>query len=172
MTIRSNRKMQELLGDDLQRLTELKSGLPESLVTELDQLDIGEKQGLVLIGMSQRQIPEPGGDPTGAECLVNSWFIKEAPDKPPEILIRVAIHFALELKHRIQASLIRGNFRLIISGSFSAEEVPSFGCTVRFHKIRPGNPWLLDDLEGYEGEALLALDWTNNAESMTPAPEH
>jgi hypothetical protein len=45
---------------------------------------------------------------------------------------------------------LEGSFNVIVS--YDGE-----GCAVRFHKIRAGQRWLMDDLEGYEGEGILVF---------------
>jgi hypothetical protein len=42
-------------------------------------------------------------------------------------------------------------FRFIVSSNLD-------GCVVRFHKIRPREIWLVDDLEEYEEDAVMLLD--------------
>jgi hypothetical protein len=52
-----------------------------------------------------------------------------------------------------------GSFNVIVS--YDGE-----GCAVRFHKIRAGQHWLMDDLEDYEGEGVLVFE----AGPEQPAP--
>jgi len=52
-----------------------------------------------------------------------------------------------------------GRFNVIIS--YDGE-----GCAVRFHKIRPGQRWLAEDLEGYVDEGVLVFE----AGQQTPMP--
>ena len=52
-----------------------------------------------------------------------------------------------------------GRFNVILS--YDGE-----GCAVRFHKIRAGQRWLAEDLEGYVDEGVLVFE----AGQQTPVP--
>ena len=54
---------------------------------------------------------------------------------------------------------LKGSFNVIVS--YDGE-----GCAVRFHKIRPAQHWLMNDLEDYEGEGILVFE----AGPEQPAP--
>jgi hypothetical protein len=61
----------------------------------------------------------------------------------------------------VSAALARypGRFNVILS--YDGES-----CTVRFHKIRAGQRWLAEDLEGYVDEGVLVFE----AGSDAPVP--
>ena len=79
-------------------------------------------------------------DETGYECFVNHLHLESLRD-------------ALELAKQLAQSLserFKCGFAVIVG--FDGREA-----TVRFHKIRPGQSWLHDDLEKYQ-EAIAVLD--------------
>jgi hypothetical protein len=79
-------------------------------------------------------------DETGYECFINHLHIE-------------SLQEALELAQRLTNTLterFKSGFAVIIA--FDGSEA-----TVRFHKLRPGQTWLSDNLEGYEeGIAVLS----------------
>ncbi len=87
-------------------------------------------------------------DRTGYECFVNHVHIEHGPDSPDEL--REAFSYAQRLAGLLNA--VQGPFMIIISQHTATSEA-----TVRFHKIRPDEGWLADDLEGYADEAILAI---------------
>jgi hypothetical protein len=87
-------------------------------------------------------------DRTGYECFVNHVHIEHQPHAPDEL--REAFSYAQRLAGLLNT--VPGPFMIIISQHTATSET-----AVRFHKIRPDEGWLADDLEGYADEAILAI---------------
>jgi hypothetical protein len=80
-------------------------------------------------------------DETGYECFVNHLHIKNLGE---------ALEFARRL-NRALAERFEVDFVVIVS--FDGREA-----TVRFHKLRAGQTWLNENLEGYLEEGIAILD--------------
>ncbi len=92
-------------------------------------------------------------DLTGFECLINHTHIGDylphsKGDK--EEIIYQGILYALSLKECLPDSV---GFKIILSCSFE----PRIDCSIRFHKQRPGEEWLTENLEKYE-EPIMVLN--------------
>jgi hypothetical protein len=89
-------------------------------------------------------------DRTGFECFVNHVHIGDFVDGELDasILHLQGLLLAEQLERKLKPV---GAFRIIVS----CDETD---CAVRFHKLRPGEQWVLDDLETYREEALLILE--------------
>jgi hypothetical protein len=87
-------------------------------------------------------------DRTGYECFVNHLHIVHGPSSPDEL--REAFAFAQQLAALLKTA--PGPFMIIVSQHLATSEA-----TVRFHKIRPDEAWLADDLESYADEAIIAI---------------
>ena len=93
-------------------------------------------------------------DLTGYECFANHLHIEDYltdghnVDQEEKLLQGVGFCFCLESALK---KFSIDNFRIIIS--FDGDS-----CNVRFHKVRPGETWLVDDLESYKEEALVVLN--------------
>jgi hypothetical protein len=89
-------------------------------------------------------------DRTGFECFVNhvhiSDFIEGEVDA--SMMHLQGLLLAEELERKLKPL---GRFRIIVS-------CDEMDCAVRFHRLRPGELWVLDDLETYREEALLILE--------------
>lgn len=91
---------------------------------------------------------------TQLECCANKLAM-EALVHPalaltcPLLLLTAGLMMAQELSRRLAA--LPGRFNVIVS--YDVES-----CTVRFHKIRAGQRWLSDDLEGYPEEGVLVFE--------------
>jgi hypothetical protein len=86
-------------------------------------------------------------DETGYECFINHLHTK-------------SLQEALELARRLTRALgerFTSSFTVIVS--FDGRQA-----TVRFHKLRPGQVWLDDNLEAYE-EGIAVLDTNAHATS-------
>jgi hypothetical protein len=101
------------------------------------------KREFKLSRVSQKHFP----DKTGYECFVNHVHLAYDGAR------RSAIS-SLEYCKRLDIGLVKfapkQEFQII--ASFSVD-----GSTVRFHKLRPREDYLADDLEGYKTEAILAF---------------
>ena len=93
-------------------------------------------------------------DATGYECAVNGFHLEDylerdaAPE--PVTLAATALACARFLAARLE-HFSTDPFRIIAS-------VANGASVLRFHKLREGERWLRDDLEGYREEAVLVLD--------------
>jgi len=94
-------------------------------------------------------------DLTGLECLINKVYFDAEPNVA-KALEKQGFLFANALKILLAPY---GVFKIIIAvGQTDFEKTPNLpSCTIRFHKVRNGESWLADDLEGYPEEALLIL---------------
>jgi hypothetical protein len=168
MNIRTNAKMRKILAERLNNLGSITIDLPRSLEKELKEIHIQQYGDLVVVKESYRPAVAPESDPTAIECLINKWHIDgfmSAKSCSAKRISLVGIGLAQRLRAKIEDTLIRGDFRLIVSVSKSLDPPPEYTCTVRFHKLRPGNPWLREDFENYTDEALLVIDWGNQPSS-------
>ena len=90
-------------------------------------------------------------DATGFEAFINHMHLEdelELPAADPTVLAQAG-RYATELADRLERAFPGETFVLIIGLGDS--------CTVRFHKLRSGESWIADDLEGYENEAVMVV---------------
>ncbi len=93
-------------------------------------------------------------DQTGLECSANRLRMEAL--FPPRIVLScplLLLTAGLLTARAISAELSRlpGRFNVILS--YDGES-----CAVRFHKIRAGQRWLAEDLEGYVDEGVLVFE--------------
>jgi hypothetical protein len=93
-------------------------------------------------------------DKTGFECFINHVHLPF--DGTTETLIS-CLEYAATLQDALMLLTQDRQFRVIVSLS-EDDEFPKSACTVRFHQIRPGENWIVEDLEGYKSEAILVFD--------------
>jgi hypothetical protein len=68
--------------------------------------------------------------------------------------------FTSLIRRGVIQSRIGGAFRVIVSVQLVSDPPLNKNvCTVRFHKVRPHQVWLDDDLENYQEEAVIAMDF-------------
>ena len=166
-----NKNMRNLLGETARTPEEFGSSVPEELLTELqdgfEEVD-GRVQPVYTYDgdddddeaseendNERREYHED--DETGHECLWSKVHCEDyVPDGAPfEAAVRVGMAYAFALKRALEESGLKGPFRVIV-GADSEGEYPSV--TVRYHPVRPGQPWLGDDLEGYQ-DGVMAIDF-------------
>jgi hypothetical protein len=92
-------------------------------------------------------------DKTGFECAVNrihleDYFEKGMAREAPSLAL-TAVRCAAFLANRLRR-FSTDPFRIIAS-------VDDRNCTLRFHKVRNGESWIVDDIESYE-QALFVMD--------------
>jgi hypothetical protein len=99
--------------------------------------------------------PERDGfpDATGYEAVINHFHVDSLGDGLDDF--RLALGATGEIRRQLQETVSAQPVRIIISRNLSGEYI---GSTVRFHRVRPGETWLSDDLEGYGNEAVGFLD--------------
>ena len=111
-----------------------------------DELDAALRAGLeerdgclVLVAASTPSTPRQIGDQTGYEALVNHLHV-DTDDRP-------ALPIAIQVAQRVRAMVeSRAEFqpvRVIVAAENAAS------ATVRFHRVRDGEQWLADDIDGY-----------------------
>jgi hypothetical protein len=103
-----------------------------------------EKDGCVLLASEARDSATTRAatqDETGYECFINHLHVKNLAE---------ALEFARRL-NRALAERFTGDFVVIVS--FDGHEA-----TVRFHKLRAGQRWLNENLEGYLQEGIAVFD--------------
>jgi hypothetical protein len=101
-------------------------------------------------------------DETGFECSLSEIHIEDffESDIGLEELARSGNDFAFQLGRALLESGIDGPFRTIVSARCADQSVRvKETCTVRFHKLRPGQVWLDENLEAYNEEAIAVLDF-------------
>jgi len=148
-----------------QRMAALEIGFEEALGDSssldgrlADILADGFEDGCIVLSVFAGSAPlrsdwaRPGGvfDKTGLEAFVNHIHVE---DEPPD---------AEAAEVRRQAALYVGRLRDELRRAYPTLAfvvVMAIGDStlVRFHRDRPGQGWLADDLEGYETEAVLRL---------------
>jgi hypothetical protein len=117
---------------------------------------------------AQWAAPPPGGFPdlTGWECFVNSFHLEdEVPvtvvlsdegepsisDRDQIVLLRHGVAFGLEVCRLASGLASPVALRCIVATNAT-------NGTFRFHRIRPGEEWVLDDLNAYRSEKVAVID--------------
>jgi hypothetical protein len=156
-------KLNRLMGRYLQdlRSREVEAGL----APRGPDVRIVEAGGCFLLGgflkkphLSAADFP----DQTGLECSANklrmeAMFDARIASSCPLLLLTAGLVTARTVSDAL--SRYPGRFNVIVS--YDGES-----CAVRFHKIRAGQRWLAEDLEGYVDEGVLVFE----AGSATPFP--
>ena len=140
---RANTLMIERHGRDL---VARDAALPRRLAAILAK-GLVESEGCIFLkGMSagyNSEVEEYCGDKTGYECFVNHIHID---DHTRKNMVLVAVTFLTKLSAMLKAQYPDYEFRGEISEGDSV--------IVRFHRLRSGEQWLLDDLEKYKEEGV------------------
>jgi hypothetical protein len=89
-------------------------------------------------------------DKTDFECFINHVHLPF--DGTNESLVS-CLEYSATLREALMLLTQDRQFRVIVSLSEDDGE-----CTVRFHRIRLGENWIAEDLEGYKSEAILVFD--------------
>jgi hypothetical protein len=159
MNIRVNKSMLELLGGDPEYFEpsslEIPLALREKTATPLMEVD-----GCIVPASSPNVVRLE--DETGTECYWSKFHLEDLmPEEVgPHEMARMAVDYVWLLRASLAATNIPGRFRLIVSVELSGLQPRAKTiCTVRFHRVRPGQEWLADDLEGYKDEAIAACDF-------------
>jgi len=137
--MRTNQKMQRFLADGKLHETALSTELSGILIS-----GFVEDNGCVFLAAEARNSKvtrDDLHDDTGYECFINHQHIKTLAE---------ALEFARRLKSALAA---RFSDRFVIIVGFDGHEA-----TVHFHKHRPGQAWISDDLEGYLEEGIAVFD--------------
>jgi hypothetical protein len=87
-------------------------------------------------------------DRTGLECFVNHIHIGDFLETSDVIeCLRQGLRWASGLRGKLQE---HGRFNVMVSCDDTR-------CSVRFHRVRPGESWMMDDLESYRAESVLVI---------------
>jgi hypothetical protein len=99
---------------------------------------------------------EPFGDRTGLEWFVNKVHVDDSAPADFVTLQKRGLAYIDALRKLLEP---HGTFKITLGFSYSEAETPinTLTCFVSFHKVRPGEHLLMDDLETYKLDALLVL---------------
>jgi len=156
LTLTMNRKLRALLGASADSLESIAHPLPGEL---LDELRVGfkESNGCVVPKNCSPFKIEVNEDETGIECQISKVHFGDfrCNGEPYQSMLEMGIAYAFALKDHLQRSGLGGPFRVIL-GADAEGDYPSV--TVRYHRIRQGQDWLGDDIEGH-ADGVLAVDF-------------
>jgi hypothetical protein len=144
-------------GFDLDRIG---GTVPEAMMHELAN-GYEEVDGIVVPKGWADSFRKSATDETGIECLASKMHVDAfLPEQvPPIVMVRTALAYAYALKAELKASPLEGLFRVIIGASLKDDDSVRDTCVVRFHRLRQGQKWLEDDLEGYR-QPIMTLDFS------------
>jgi len=168
MTLRTNNLMRELLGRKDLDLEGITGSIPEGMLRELAS-SYEEIDGVVVPTGWADSFQKTNDDETGIECLASKIHVDAflPRDTPLADMVGVALAYARQLRKRLGTSSLRGPFRVIIGASPKDEESVRDTCVIRFHRMRPGQQWLKEDLEGYKSP-IMTLDFSLPGTPGTP----
>ena len=170
MNVRANRSMKELLGADAESPQRVRSECPRALAAELRD-GFKEVDGCVVpklfdggpIWSTIHPRVDGQHDETGFECGLSKIHVEDFAGSalPLADLACLGIAYALQLRAALLRSFNSGVFRIIIDAQLPDPDLEVHGsiCTVRHHKIRPGQLWLTDDLDGYKLNGVMVIDF-------------
>ncbi|MGH9120404.1 MAG: hypothetical protein ACRDYC_00425 [Acidimicrobiales bacterium] len=98
--------------------------------------------------------PDPAPDMTGAEAYLNHVHPVPPGGGDVEECAGMAITALHLLRQQILGCEEAGQVRVVLSVGY--HDIPS--SSLRFYRRRPGEQWIVDDLESYETEAILVED--------------
>jgi hypothetical protein len=102
-------------------------------------------------------------DETAFECSLSKVYMQDFVDKniPLAGLARIGCAYAMYLRKALLESQVSGSFRIIVDAQLPEPEplVGTAACSVRFHKVRPNQVWLDDNLESYKLNALGVFEF-------------
>ena len=158
MKVRFNQSMLALLGGDPEYFEMPTHELPPMLLDRA-RTRLTEVNGC-LVPASNLAVTWVD-DETGTECFWTKFHLNDfIPEDSAEELARTALEFVWPLRSAFEASRLSGSFRMVASVDNPSPDEANPRCTIRFHRIRPGQTWLAEDLESYKQEAILACDFT------------
>ena len=169
MSPRLNNAMLELLGGDPDFHEPNCEPVPASLVDELTE-GFKEVDGCVVpnsfqeasIWSETRPKVDLSDDETGVECDLSKVHLEDFVAESVNLseLARIGCAYAMYLRKALTNSPLNGPFRIIVDAQLPDPELQIGNvCTVRFHKVRPAQEWLIGDLESYKENALWVLDF-------------
>ena len=152
--MRTNCRMRTYLSDLRSREVLAQSLLPDRMPDDLELVQAGE---CVLLRRVARRPLHKLADfahLTSVECFANKLSLNDMIDPGLSRGVPLVLLLGgLLLAERIAKQLANfpGRYNVIVS--YDGE-----GCVVRFHKVRAGESWLADDLEGYAEEGVLVIE--------------
>jgi len=162
MNIRVNESMLELLGGDPDYFEPPSLDIPHALIEKAATPLIEIEVDGCIVPASNLNVTKLE-DETGTECLWSKFHLEDLvpDDMGPDEMVRMAVHYVWLLRASLIAAKIRGLFRMIV-GLELTDLLPDArpSCTIRFHRVRPGQSWLLDNLEAYKHEAIAVCDFS------------
>ena len=103
--------------------------------------------------------PGTNDDEAAFECLHSKVqmgdFVNDRSEGDFERMLALGIGYAFALKAALAESDVRSPLRVIVGAD---PEPPYPSVTVRYHRVRPEQPWLGEDLERYRN-AVMAIDF-------------
>src|SRR3984893_4912045 len=152
MLARTNRRKLELLGGDPDFYEPNSEPVPDLLVGKLKE-GFKKVDGCVVpssFAAPSISTTESGcGDETGLECSLTKVYLEEfiAADLPLSELARVGVAYGMYLRKALLDSPVSGQFRIIVDAQIPDPDLQvGNACSVRFHKVRPDQEWLVSDL--------------------------
>jgi hypothetical protein len=101
-------------------------------------------------------------DETGDECFINKLHLDDYLGGEDELApVEEQLGCGLRLVRELQRRLPREERFNLLLGCDATH------CTARFHKVRPGQRWLTEDLEDYREDAVLEM---SNHDDASPWP--
>lgn len=170
MIVQTNQSMRDLLGEEAAHPERIKVPVPSALIQTL-RGGFKEIDGCIVpvdfqkssIWSAERPRIDNRDDETGLECSLSKTHVDAFTTDCTELLAmtRISIAYGFLVKEALEQSAIGGSIRIIISAQLPSPELEHVGhvCTVRFHRIRPHQVWLSEDIEGFLHEALMVLDF-------------
>ena len=161
--------MLELLGGDPEYYDMASMEMPQELEArvadgfkEVDCCIVPNSFNLALIFSEDKPRIVNQNDETGFECCVHEASVDAyfSHDIVLHELARTGCDFAWIIRRELLRSNVQGPFRIIVSAQPPDVQL-SVGptCTVRFHRVRSGQVWLANDLEGYKLEAIAVFEF-------------
>lgn len=171
--MRTNLQMLELLGGDPEYHENNIEPVPELLVAELRD-GFKEVDGCVVprsfhassIWSETRPRTNNIDDESGFECSLSKVHLDNFVDPGISLseLARIGCAYAMYLRQALLGSPLFGQFRIIVDAQEPDTELQVGNvCSVRFHRIRPAQTWLVDDLETYKENALWVFEFEKRA---------
>jgi len=158
MKTKCNELMRHLMKGQGRSTENLHAEIPKPLLKRL-QLGFKEFNGVIVPKDHFKAPSISRDDETGLECLMSKEHLEDfLPDSVSvQALVSHGTAYADKLRESLEKSGLHGHFRVIISA------IPEDRtCTIRFHRVRPGQTWLDADLETYKSEAVMTIDFNTS----------
>jgi len=169
MNIRVNKPMLQLLGGDPEFYEPSSFTIRAALVNQLSR-PLKEVQGCVVpiefphssIWGNSRPRIDMIDDETGFECSWSKTYLGEF--LPTSVTLeeraRMSLDCAFVLRSALHTSLLSGSFRIIISAQLPDPDLDvTPDCNIRFHRRRPAQLFIVEDIDSYTHEALAVADF-------------